>query len=107
MTQAKEHRDLFLTDLEWTTTLPILSYPFKLCYRAGQPQRVAFWSAVGEERNERLDGTVNARVRLAEWRSSDIPYIVNAIAPAEGFRQLKIAFQKGMDGARDLKGLAQ
>ena len=106
MTQSKEHRGLFLSDLEWAIMPPILSKQFKLYYHEGQPKGAVFWAMVDEETKERLDGTANPKLRLAEWRSGDIPYVVDAIAPTGDHRQLKIEFQKELDEARSSEGQA-
>ena len=92
MTQSKHHRGLFLSDLEWAVMPAILGKQFKLFYHEDQPKAVVFYAMVDEETKERLDRTGNPKLRLAEWRSGQIPYVVDAVAPFGDREQLMVEF---------------
>ena len=77
MTQSKEHRGLFLSDLEWAIMPPILSKQFKLYYHEGQPKGAVFWAMVDEETKERLDGTANIHQALWGPEVKDIDEAMN------------------------------
>lgn len=108
MTQSKHHRGLFLSDLEWAIMPAILGKQFKLFYHEDQPKAAVFYAMVDEETKERLDSTGNPKLRLAEWRSGQIPYVVDAVAPFGDREQLMVEFgnelQKDLAAASTSKG---
>lgn len=50
---------------------------FKVYDREGQPKAAVFLALV----KERIDSSAQPRLRLADWRSGDIPVVIDAIAP--------------------------
>ena len=94
MTQSKFHRSLFISDLEWAIMPAILVQQLKFHYHEGQPKAAVFWALVSEEVKERIDSSAQPRLRLHDWRSDDIPVVVDAIAPFGDRERLMDEFLK-------------
>ncbi|MEM1276057.1 MAG: toxin-activating lysine-acyltransferase [Pseudomonadota bacterium] len=94
MTQSKQHRGLFLSDLEWSVMPAILMKQFKIFYHEDQPKAAVFWAMVDEDTKARLDQVTVRKLKLREWKSGPLPYMVDAIAPFGDRDQLMVEMEK-------------
>lgn len=80
MSQSKDHRDLFVSDLEWRVMPAVAHGQFRIWRQGNRPVAYASWAFVGPKQEARLKaGTI--RLAPTEWRSGDIKVIVDVIAP--------------------------
>jgi len=87
LSQSPQHKNFFIADLEWLVMTPILLNQFRIFYAPDRPIGVAFWAYVNERVDERLSGG-NARLAPADWKSGDILWLVDIVAPYGGQEEM-------------------
>ena len=85
----------------------ILGKQFKVYYHEGQPKAAVFWALVNEEVKERIDSSAQPRLRLHDWRSGDIPVVVDAIAPFGDRERFMDEFLTELIGSLQSEGSSQ
>lgn len=87
LSQSPQHKNFFISDLEWLVMTPILLNQFRIFYAPDRPIGVALWAYVNERVDERLSGG-NARLAPADWKSGDILWLVDIVAPYGGQEEM-------------------
>ncbi len=87
--QSPQHKHYSLADLEWLVLPAVLSGQFRVVQAQAQqsgavaPVGVAMWATVSAEADKRLsDLSAPARLRPDEWRSGDIPWLMELVCDA-------------------------
>ena len=86
--RSSQHKHYSLADLEWLVLPAVLSGQFRIIQaqpKAGAPApvAVALWATVSDDVDKRLsDLSQTARLRPDEWRSGNIPWLMELIADA-------------------------
>jgi hemolysin-activating ACP:hemolysin acyltransferase len=86
--RSPTHKHLALTDLEWFIVRPLIPGQITIIdAKVGAiplsiPAAVLLWAQVSTEIDERLSNNLAVTIRLCpdEWRSGDIPWIIDVIA---------------------------
>jgi cytolysin-activating lysine-acyltransferase len=104
LTQSKQHRQFFLSDLEWLVMTPILLQQFRVFYAKDRPAGVLFWAFVDEEGEQRLaEGTT--KLRPQDWKSGDRLWVVEVIAPFGGAEEMVKDLKEKVFAEREIKFL--
>jgi cytolysin-activating lysine-acyltransferase len=85
--QSPQHKHYSLADLEWLVLPAVRSGQFRIAQAqqsgAAAPVGVALWATVSAEVDRRLsDLSVPGRLRPDEWRSGDIPWLMELVCDA-------------------------
>ena len=87
--RSPQHKHYSLADLEWLVLPAVLSGQFRIIQAqategtAVAPVGVALWATVSVDADKRLsDLSVPARLRPDEWRSGDIPWLMEFVCDA-------------------------
>jgi hemolysin-activating ACP:hemolysin acyltransferase len=85
--QSPQHKHYSLADLEWLVLPAVLGGQFRIAQAqqsgAAAPVGVALWATVSAEVDRRLsDLSVPGRLRPDEWRSGDIPWLMELVCDA-------------------------
>ncbi len=80
MMASPQHRHLFLADLEWALLPPLALKQFRLFTKDNKPIAFATWAFVSEEVDARLKAG-HMKLKPAEWKSGEICWIVDVVAP--------------------------
>jgi cytolysin-activating lysine-acyltransferase len=88
LTQSPIHRQLFMSDLEWFCMPPILLQQFRIFNGPQGPAAVAFWAFVSEATEARLMSEGHAKLRPAEWKGGDLPWLIELVAPFGGVDEI-------------------
>jgi|SRR5271166_4173976 len=85
--RSPQHKHYSLADLEWLVLPAVLSEQFRVAQAqqsgAPTPVGVALWASVSADVDKRLsDLSVPARLRPDEWRSGDIPWLMELVCDA-------------------------
>jgi cytolysin-activating lysine-acyltransferase len=102
--QSPQHKNFFIADLEWLVMTPILLNQFRIFYAPDRPIGVAFWAYVNERVDERLSGG-NARLAPADWKSGDILWLVDIVAPYGGQEEMIKDLKVKVFPEREIKAL--
>jgi hemolysin-activating ACP:hemolysin acyltransferase len=83
--RSAQHRERPLADLEWLVLPAILSGQYRVAQAQQSgiavPVGIALWASVSTAVDQRLsDLSVPWRLQSAEWRSGDIPWLVELVA---------------------------
>ncbi|NQW12414.1 MAG: toxin-activating lysine-acyltransferase [Alphaproteobacteria bacterium] len=85
--QSPAHRHLFVGDLEWLVLPALLNRQARIWRRETErgavPVVYASWALVNAEVEARLTQGQN-RLKPTEWRSGDIPWLIDLVAPYGG-----------------------
>ncbi len=94
MTQAKEFKGLFLSDLEWLLMPAIIMKQFRVFNdeKTQRPRAAYLWASVSDDVLERVGGAAVPRLNLKEWRSGPNLIVVAAIVPGGDQAKAKAAF---------------
>jgi len=107
--RSPHYKHYTLADLEWLVLPPLLTGQFSVAEAGDQQSRirmplaVALWANVSSEVDKRLSENLSAPLRLRpdEWRSGDIPWLVDAVGDARMvspfLKQLSETVFKGRD----------
>ena len=84
--RSPQHKHCSLADLEWLVLPAVLSGQFRIVQAqpaqgtAPAPVGVALWAMVSAEVDKKLsDLSIPARLRPDEWRSGDIPWLMELV----------------------------
>ena len=85
--RSSRHKHYSIADLEWLVLPPLLTGNFSIAEAKSSkngvsvPVAVALWANVSSEVDKRLSASVDKPMRLrpSEWRSGDIPWLVDAV----------------------------
>jgi hemolysin-activating ACP:hemolysin acyltransferase len=88
--RSPHYKHYTLADLEWLVLPPLLTGQFSVAEAGDQqssirmPVAVALWANVSAEVDRRLSENLSSPMRLRpdEWRSGDIPWLVDAVGDA-------------------------
>jgi hemolysin-activating ACP:hemolysin acyltransferase len=87
--QSPQHKHYSLADLEWLVMPAVASGQFRIVQAqqsagtAAAPVGVALWANVSADADKRLsDLATPARLRPNEWRSGDIPWLMELVCDA-------------------------
>jgi cytolysin-activating lysine-acyltransferase len=105
MSQSSRHKQFFISDLEWLVMTPVLLKQFRLFYDKDKPIGVVFWATVNEEVEERLKKGTN-RLRPQDWKSGDLLWVVEVIAPFGGAEDMVRDLQTNVFVGRSIKFVA-
>jgi cytolysin-activating lysine-acyltransferase len=87
LTQSPIHRQLFLGDLEWFVMPSLLLEQYRVFYGPDRPVGAALYARVGADTDARLrEGGI--KLRHDEWKSGDIPWLIELIAPFGGHKEM-------------------
>jgi len=89
--RSPHYKHYSLTDLEWLVVPPLLANQFTLAEARTKdgaipaPIGVALWAFVSPEVDEKLSQNLDRPMRLRpdEWKSGDIPWLIDAIGPPD------------------------
>jgi cytolysin-activating lysine-acyltransferase len=81
MSRSPMHKHLFLTDIEWLVTPPILLSQFRLWNAGGNPLGFASWAYLGEEAEERIVTKGIRRLMPTDWKSGESLWLIDFLAP--------------------------
>ncbi len=118
LVRSPKYRHYSLADLEWLVVPALASGQIvmargKVKDRDGLtvPVALAFWASVSEEVNVKLDAQKEAGVpfRLApsEWRSGDIPWLLDVMGPKDVVDVMIKKFVEGLERREALKFFAK
>ena len=80
MQQSPHHRQVFIAELDWLVTQPILLNQYRIYRKDQRPVGVVFWAKVDDDVHKRLqDGY--PKLRSKEWNSGENYWIVDVLAP--------------------------
>jgi hemolysin-activating ACP:hemolysin acyltransferase len=104
--RSAAHKHYSLADLEWLVLPAVLSGQYRVAQAqqsgAPAPIGVALWASVSADVDKRLsDLSAPARLRPAEWRSGNIPWLMELVCDA----RIQQALLKGL-GDTIFEGLA-
>lgn len=80
MSQSPLHRHFALADLEWMVMPPVLLGQYRLFHDKGRPVGAVLWAFLSEEAEAKMSLTP-PRLRPDEWKSGEICWVVEVIAP--------------------------
>jgi hemolysin-activating ACP:hemolysin acyltransferase len=85
--RSPQHKHYSLADLEWLVLPAVMSGQFRIAQaqQAGvaAPVGVVLWASVSADADKRLsDLSVPGRLRPNEWRSGDIPWLMELVCDA-------------------------
>ena len=109
LSKSSPYRGATLGDLEWLIVPPLMTGQFAIMDAQinGQtaPVAVAFWAHVSPEVDQRLSDTsmISVRLRQDEWRSGDIPWLVDAIGHPGAAADLIEKLRNAMFAGREVK----
>ncbi len=83
MSQSPNHKNFFISDLEWMVITPILLKQFRVFYAKDRPIGCMMWAYANEDVAERLSAG-NARLKPQDWKSGEDLWVVDIIAPYGG-----------------------
>jgi len=83
-----EHMFLFMGDMDWAIIPAVATGQFRVWSRGPIPVGYASWALVSEEVDQRIGETQNSKLRPAEWKSSDIIWLMDVLAPFGGAEQM-------------------
>lgn len=89
--RSPHYKHYSLTDLEWLVVPPLIANQFTLAEARTKdgaipaPIGVALWAFVSAEVDEKLSQNLDRPMRLRpdEWKSGDIPWLIDAIGPPD------------------------
>jgi len=87
MMRSRQHRHMFISDLEWSIIPPLALQQFHLFQNDKGPIGYVTWAVLSEEVVNELP-TRQGRLKSAEWRSRQDCWIVDLVAPFGGRRQM-------------------
>lgn len=102
MQLSRRHRHLFLADLEWALMPPLALQQFRLFHKDSVPIAQVTWAFVSAEVEERL---TQGRMRLKpeEWKSGDICWLIDVVAPPAVVPQIVQDVMKNALAGRTVK----
>ena len=83
MSQSPQHKQFFISDLEWFVMTPVLLQQFRLYYASDRPLGVVLWGTVSDEVEQRLVSGAS-KLRPQDWKSGEKVWAVEVIAPFGG-----------------------
>jgi len=95
--RSPEHRTLFLQDLEWRILPPLRLGQARLIVRDDRPFAFVSWAFLNAENAARM-AAGNARLRPADWKSGEEPWLVDLIAPPGAAESVLKAIEQSLDG---------
>lgn len=88
MSQSPEHRNVFVTDLEWRVMPAVALGQFRIWRQGNRPIAYASWAFVGPHQKARLNpGTI--RLSPGEWKIGNTAVIVDVVAPFGGLQVIR------------------
>ena len=83
MMRSPVHRHLFLADLEWLVTPPLMLKQFRLFRREKVPVAFVSWALLTDEAERRMVNGV-WRLQPGDWKAGDRLWVVDVVAPYGG-----------------------
>jgi cytolysin-activating lysine-acyltransferase len=84
MSRSPLHKHLFMTDIDWLVTPPILLGQFHLWHRDGNPFAFASWAFIGEEAERRIVDRGIRRLMPTDWKSGESLWLIDFVSPFGG-----------------------
>lgn len=80
MMMSQTHKHLFIGDMEWLLTPPIMLKQFRIWRNNNIPFAFASWARLNEESEQRLLSG-NRRLSPADWNNGDKAWLIDLVCP--------------------------
>lgn len=87
MSRSPMHKHMFMTDLEWLVTPPVLLNQFRMWQKDGSPIGYASWAYLNEDAEARIRQGIR-RLMPTDWKSGETLWLIDFLTPFGGQEQM-------------------